>query len=85
MVTKLLPSTNLTPPRRLVGSQANTKGVLAPITYGHSYGANTLPPDGYLTRFMVLQGNPIPRTPDRTPVLVRQVVSLTTTIVNYVL
>ena len=54
-VTKLLPSTNLTPPRSLVVSQDTTKGISAPIPYIFSPGANTLTPDGYLTRQVVLQ------------------------------
>ena len=63
MVTKLLPSTNLTTPRSLFVSQDITKGVSVPIPYGISPGANTLTPDGYLTRQVVLQGNPMPLTP----------------------
>ena len=85
MVTKLLHNTNLTPPRRLVVSQATTKGIFAPIPYGLSTGADTLTLDGYLTGLMVLQGKPTPLTPGRTPVLGRQVNSLKTTIVTYVL
>ena len=62
-VTKLLPSTNTTPTKSLVVSQDNIKGILAPIPYGQSPGANTLTPDGYITRQVVLQGNPMPLTP----------------------
>ena len=61
-VTKLLPSTNLTPPSSLVVSQATTKGISAPIPYRHSPGANTLKLDGSLTRQLVLQVNQIPLT-----------------------
>ena len=82
---KLLPSTNLTTSKSLVSSQATTKGILAPITYGRSPGANTLTPESSLTRLMVLQGNPTPLTPDHTPVPGHQVICLKTTIVTYVL
>ena len=50
MVTKLLPSTNLTPPRILVVRQATAKGVLAPIPYERSNGSKTLTLESYLTR-----------------------------------
>ena len=49
MVTKLLPSTNLTPPRNLNVTQATTKGVLVSIPYGRSPSTNTLTPDSSLT------------------------------------
>ena len=62
-VTKLLPSTNLNPPWSLVVSQDTTKGVLVTIPYRRSPSADTLTPDGYLTRQVVLQGNPAPLTP----------------------
>ena len=84
-VTKLLPSTNLTPPRSLVVIQANIKAVLEPITYGRRPGDNTLTPDSSLTRLMALQRNPTPLTTGPTPVPVHQVTNLTTTIVTYVL
>ena len=60
---KLLPSTNLTTPRILIGSQATTKGIYAPIPYGRSYGAKNLTLHDSITRQMVLQGNPMPLTP----------------------
>ena len=62
-VTKMLPSTNLTPTRSLVVIQYTTKGVYAPIPYGRSTGSDTLTPDGSLTGNMVLQGKPMPLTP----------------------
>ena len=62
-VTKLLPSTNLTTLRILVFSQATTKGLSEPIHYRRSPGYYTLIPDGYITRQVVLQGNPMPITP----------------------
>ena len=68
----------------LVVSQATTKGLSVPITYGRSPVANNLTPDGYLTRLMVLQGNLTPLTPGITTVPGRQVPSLTETIVIYV-
>ena len=84
-VTKLLPSTNLTPLRSLFVSRANSKGLSEPITYGRSSGADTLTPDGSLTMHMLLQGTPMPLTPGLTPVLGLQVNRLTTNIVTYVL
>ena len=83
--TRLLPSTNLTPPRILVVSQATTRGLFAPIFYRRSAGDNTLTMDGYITRLMVLQGNPTPPTPGLTPVPDYQVNTLTATIVTHVL
>ena len=81
----MLPSTNLAPPKSLVVSQATDRGGLAPIPYGRSPGANTLTPDGSLTRMMVLQGNPMPLRSGLTPVPDHQVNNLTATIVTYVL
>ena len=81
-VTKLLPSTNLAPPKRLVFSQDTTKGILATISYRHIPGDNTLTPGGSLTMMMVLQVNPTPLTPGLTPVPDRKVTSLTDTIVT---
>ena len=69
----------------MVVSQDTKKGLLTPIPYGRSTGANTLTPDGYPTRFMVLQGNPAPLTPGCTSVPGHQVTILTATIVTYVL
>ena len=54
MVTKLLPSTNLTPQGILDVSQAKTKDILAPIPYGRSPGADNLTPDSSLTSQVVL-------------------------------
>ena len=82
MATKLLPSTNLTPPMSLVVSQATTNGISVSITYRRSTGDNTLTPETSLTRLIVLQGNPTTPTPGRTTVPGRQVTSLTTTIVT---
>ena len=56
-----------------------------PIPYVRSPGAGTLTPDGYITRQMVLQGNPMALTPGSTPVSGRQVTRLTTAIVICVL
>ena len=82
---KLFPSTNITPPRILVVRQDTTKGISVHLTYRRGPGTNTLTSDGSLTRFMVLQVKLTPLTPGRTPVPGRQVTSLTTTIVTYVL
>ena len=62
-VTKLLPSTNLTPPRSLDVNQDVTKGLFLPIPYGLSPGAYILTPYSSLTRQVVLQVNPMPLTP----------------------
>ena len=48
---KLLPSSNLIPPRSLDVIQYTTKG---PIPYGRNTGANNLTPDSSLTRQVVL-------------------------------
>ena len=54
MVTKLLPSTNITPQGILDVSQAKTKGLSAPIPYGCSPGADKITPDSSLTSQVVL-------------------------------
>ena len=84
-VMKLLPSTNLTHTRSLVVSKDTTKGILEPIPYRRSPGANTLIPDGSLNVHVVLQGNPMPLTPGLHSSTGHQVTSLISTIVNYVL
>ena len=62
-VTKLLPSTNLTTPRRLNVSKANTKGILKPVPYRRSTIDNNLTPESSITRQVVLQGKPMPLKP----------------------
>ena len=51
---KLLPSSNLIPPRSLLLTQDITKGLLVPKPYVQNPGANTLTPDSSLTRQVVL-------------------------------
>ena len=69
----------------LVVSKATTIGLLAPVPHGRSTGANTLTPDGSLTRLMVFQCNPTHLTPGLTPVPDHQVTGLTATIFTHVL
>ena len=85
MVTKMLPITNLTPPRSLVVSQVNTKGISEPIPYGLSPGDSTLTPDGSLTSLVVLQVNPMPITLGLTPLPDHQVANMTAATVTHVL
>ena len=53
-VVKMLPSTNIIPPRSLFVTQATTKGLSAPKRYGRNPGADTLTPDDSLTSHVLL-------------------------------
>ena len=53
-VVKLLPSTNIILPRSLFFTHATNRGISAPKHYGPNPDANTLTPDGSITRHVVL-------------------------------
>ena len=62
MLTKLLPSNNLTHPRIMDVSQDTTKGMSVPVPYVHIPVTNTLTTGSSITMKVVLQGNPMPLT-----------------------